>query len=354
MKYPKLFIVKRKILTIFLCLSTSYLVADTITLQNRVNKAELDIKDINRNLKQVEVNQLNYKIEKDLLKETYSNNYENINIIVTIVLGVIGVLGYLGLKDITAIKKEYEAELSKLREIQSEFNLKSKELDTNKMKLEEDLKSIIRDNEEQSRKIKFIELKDKVRTLIKDNSLTGALEFANAALQIDEDVDLLNQKGIILCRLNQLPEAIETFNTALNHNPTHSTTLLNTVECLYFAKDLEPAKKIISENNSLFENKAQGMLMELLRIIELFHNEDKDALLAIAKGYVTYDNLKVKSKRVIGWDLQEANFFVYHQKDGDLKAILANIFWYLDAQIDGETLLRRLKIELPVNTKEEE
>lgn len=327
------------ILTLFLF--AQFVLADTTSVNRRLD-------DIEHAVKQIDANQLNYKIEKDLLKETYSNNYEKINMVITILLGVVGVLGYLGLKDISSIKKEYEQELSQLRQIQSQFNLKSQEFDTDKKKFDEELKSIIKENEEQSRKIKFIELKDKVRTLLKDNNLTPALEFANVALNIfDKDTELLNQKGVILCRLNQMKEAVETFMAAKESNPHDSSTIFNTVECLYFAKDFEGAKKIMQNHKGLFENKENGRLFDLFNLIELYHTGDKKKLLEIANSYVNVSNLKTSSKVISGWDLTEAQFFIHYQPENEMKTILQNIVWYWDGKISGEVLLTRLKLEIP-------
>lgn len=175
----------------FFCV-TIFANADTLSINRK-------LEDLEFRLKRSETNEQNYKLEKDLLKETYSNNYERINLVITIVLGVIGIFGYLGIRDISSIKKEYEKELIRLREIQLQFNTKSEELDKDKKKLDDDLKAIIKENEEQSRRIKFIELKEKIPSLIKDNNLTSALEFSNAALDLsNNDVDVLNLKGTIL------------------------------------------------------------------------------------------------------------------------------------------------------------
>ena len=320
--------------------------ADTTSINRRVD-------DIERTVKQIDANQLNYRIEKDLLKETYSNNYEKISLVITLLLGVVGIFGYLGLRDINTIKKEYEKELSNLRQIQSQFNIKSQEFDTEKKKFEEELKSIIKENEEQSRKIKFIELKDKVRSFLKDNQLTPALEFANAALLItNNDVDLLNQKGRILCRLNQIKEAVDAFQNARKADPTDNTTILNTAECLYFAKDTEGASKLISEHRGLFESKDKGRLLELFNIIELYFKSDKNSLLQLAKSYVTFENLKLTENKISSWDLTEAIYFIHHQTDSELKTIIQNIIWYWNGQITGENLLTALKIELPENPDE--
>ncbi len=334
---------KNQFTIIALCFVTSIALADTTSLNRRLD-------DIEHTIKQIDANQLNYKIEKDLLKETYSNNYEKINLVITLILGVMGVLGYLGLKDISTIKKEYEQELSNLRQVQGQINLKTQEFDTDKKKFEEDLKSIIKENEEQSRKIKFIELKDKVRILFKDNNLAPALEFANVALQINEnDSDLLNKKGRILCRLNQLKDAVERFMAARKANPSDNTTILNTAECLFFSKDLPGAKKLIEEHNTLFEKKDNGRLIELFNIIELYYAGDKAQLLLIAKGYVNFNNLQLADKKINGWDLKEAQYFVHYQDESELKSIIQNIIWYWDGHINGEKLLTNLKIELPIN-----
>lgn len=335
---------------IILILTISFVTATAFADSTSINRR---IEDVERTVKQIDANQLNYKIEKDLLKETYSNNYEKISLVITLLLGVMGVFGYLGLRDITSIKKEYEKELSNLRQIQGQFNIKSQEFDTEKKKFEEELKSIIKENEEQSRKIKFIELKDKVRSLIKDNQLTPALEFANAALLItNNDIDLLNQKGRVLCRLNQLKEAVDVFHNARKADPADNSTILNTAECLFFAKDIEGASKLISEHKGLFESKDNGRLLDLFNIIELYFKPDKETLLKIAKDYVTFENLKLTGKKITGWDLTEAIYFVHHQPESELKTIIQNIIWYWNGQTTGENLLTTLKIELPLKPEE--
>jgi tetratricopeptide (TPR) repeat protein len=319
---------------------TNILIADTITINRKLDNLEHDVK-------QIETNQINYKIEKDLLKETYSNNYEKINFFITLILGVMGILGYLGLKDMSTIKKEYEQELNELRRIKGEFDFKSKEFDSDKKKFDEDFKSIIKENEEQSRKIKFIEMKDKVRSLIKENSLTGALEFANEALNItDDDKDLLNLKGIILCRLNQMNEAVICFQLALKNNPNDSATILNSTECFYFSRNIDAAKELINKHKTLFEQKENTKLLELLKIIELFFLEKKKELLDIVKQNIDSNNLKSKNKYINGWDLKEALHFIHYQPESELKTIVQNIFWFYDAQISGETLLKILDIDL--------
>lgn len=328
------------IIIIFLCF-TNLASADSLANSRK-------IEDLEFRLKRQENNEQNYKLEKDLLKETYSNNYERINIVITIILGVIGILGYLGIRDISSIKKEYEKELSSLRDIQAQFKLKSDELDKNKKKFEDDLKLIISENEEQSRRIKFIELKEKIPSLLKDNNLTSAIEFSNAALELSKnDIDVLNLKGTALIRLNQIGDAVDTFQLALSTNPTDSKTILNSAECFLFAKDIEGAKKLMQQHRSAFEAKGNGILLEIFSLIEYYHAGNKEKLLEIAKKYVSIDNLSVATKKINVWNLKEAEYFAHYQPEGELKKIFQNIIWYLDGQIDGNTMLTRLDIEAP-------
>jgi hypothetical protein len=119
-----------------MCLVTTIAFAESTSISSR-------IEDVERTVKQIDAHQLNYKIEKDLLKETYSNNYEKISLVITLILGVMGVFGYLGLRDITSIKKEYEMELSNLKQIQGQFNIKSQEFDTEKKKFQDDLNEVV-------------------------------------------------------------------------------------------------------------------------------------------------------------------------------------------------------------------
>lgn len=316
---------------------------DSINLKILENKLE----QLENQLKEVRRDELNYQIERDLLKETYGNNYGSISLIITIVLGIIGLLGFLGIRDIGTIKKEFEIELRDLKEIKGQFSTKVTELDSNKKKIDDDLKQIIKENEEQSKKIKFIELKERCTTFLSENKLLQALEFANAALAITpDDAAVLNIKGRILCRQNQISPALQAYEKALEADPKDSATLLNSAECYYFAKEIDKAKKIIKENRSLFENKENGNLLLLFDIFDIYYSNDNERLLTKVKSLIDIKDLKSFKKLMDGWDLQEALYFVAYQPDSGIKEILRNLLWYLDGQLTGETICQVLNIEI--------
>lgn len=72
--------------------------------KSELNKLKNEITEIRRD-------QLNYKIEKELMKEIYQSNFKTINILITSVLGLFGFLGFFGLRDISSLQKKYQDEL---------------------------------------------------------------------------------------------------------------------------------------------------------------------------------------------------------------------------------------------------
>ena len=334
-------------LTLFLCFAAPLLSF------GEGKDVERRLEDLEHKVQIIDANQLNYRIEKDLLRETYSNNYETINLFITIVLGLVAIFGYLGIRDISKIKEKYESELAELRRVKDQFEQKSSEFDVERKKIDEELKTIIKENQEQSQKIQFIELKEKALSLLKENNLTMSLEFTNAALDIKEsDTVCLHNKGRILERLNQLPNALQTFRKSVEDNPEDPTSKYNLVECLCFMGQVEEAESIIEQNKDLFESKLDGKLIEFFNIIKMYFESDLDGIKNIAKSYVQHDNLDELGKEIVGWDFREATYFAYFLEDNDLKTAIQNIIWYLDNQIKGKILLTKLKLPLPVPPEE--
>lgn len=323
---------------------------DSIVLNELKNKIE----NFESKVSFIERNQLNYKIEKDLLRETYSNSYERINLIITIILGIIGVLGYLGIRDINSVKKEYTTELGKLKALQTEFEHKSQEFDIEKDKFDSEIKEILIQNEEQNKKIKFLELKGKIKQFIRDNKLPDAMEYLTVALEMDhDDSDLLRLKSRVLCRLNKLGECLPILKKLNQRFLDDSSLALDLIEIQTFINDLDGADKLIKEHQVQFKERSNGMLSKYFDLIRLYHIDKKELLNEI-KALLQSEDLDTSSKRLDGWDLTEAKFFVSHLEDSEYKKQLQQITWYMDGQITGRTVCKRLGIDLPSQEKNEE
>ena len=117
-------------LTLFLCSA-----APSTSFSDKTN-VERRLGDLEHKIQLIDTNQLNYQIEKDLLKETYSVNYERINIFIAIVLGIVAIFGFLGIRDISKIKTNYENELAVLRRVKEQFENKVNEFDVERKKID--------------------------------------------------------------------------------------------------------------------------------------------------------------------------------------------------------------------------
>lgn len=317
---------------------------DSIEIKNLKHEIyRLDVQ-----LKTVEKNQLNYKIEKDLIKETYSSNYERINMIITIILGIIGVLGYLGIKDINGVKKEYLAELNKLKTLQRDFESKSKEFNHEKQKFDTEIKQILIENENQNRKIKFIELKEKISNLLKENKLNESLDFIGAALEIVPlDEPVLRFKARTLCRLNRIEESLSIYEKLYKNLPDDKGILLDLIEMMFFAKEFEKAEVLIKQNSVTYNAKSDGKLSKMLNLFKHYHLDEKENLLNGIKDLINFNDLNSIKNNMNGWDLDEALYVAVHLPKSEQRKQLQNILWYLDGQINGKTLCQRLNIQVP-------
>ncbi|MBD3892209.1 hypothetical protein [Olleya marilimosa] len=311
-----------------------------------VRNIKYEIQRLETQLNTVEKNQLNYSIEKDLIRETYSSNYERISLIITIILGIIGVIGYLGIKDINTIKKEYITELEKLKGLQVEFKSKSKEFNIEKSKFDSEIRKILLENENQNKKIKFIELKEKIKNFLIENKLIDALEFIGVAHELSpENETILEYKARTLCRLNKLEDSLSV-NKELYEKFETKKHALNLIECMYFAKDYNNLKPLLEKYKVDLEEKNEGKVSKIFNLFKLYHTNQKDKIIRTVKEIIDFNDLDTTSKRITEWDLTEAKFVAQHLPDSTYKNQIQNVIWYCDGQINGKNLCDRLKIEI--------
>lgn len=323
----------------FIWFSTLGQKADTLKAQ----AIEYKIDQLDNSVKEIRRDELNYKIEKDLLKETYSNNYERISLVITIVLGIIGLFGYLGLKDINTIKKEYAAELVRLNELKSELENKIKLVSDTQIKYEKEILEIIRQNEEQNRKIKTLEAINKISNLRKDKKYPAALEECLTALNNDPNsIDLLMQKGLIYSITHSYAEAVQTYSKILELEPENTSAIRNLSEAYVLNDQNEKADKLISDKSSHFNEDAGKQAIMLLSVIKPFNKSDLSTVVNEIKKQIDNENLEEKKPRFEYWNLQESQAYVELSKESKHKSAVKHYFDYLLGKINGIELLQKL------------
>ena len=91
----------KKIITSVFLLFISFVAEASVKDVTVITSSDVEnrLYDLEHKVKIIDNNQLNYKIEKDLLKDTYSNNYETISIVIAIFAAIFGVMAYVGFRD---------------------------------------------------------------------------------------------------------------------------------------------------------------------------------------------------------------------------------------------------------------
>ncbi|HVB66059.1 MAG TPA: hypothetical protein VND01_00015 [Candidatus Acidoferrales bacterium] len=117
----KISMMKRFGIITFILIATSSASANTQeqAQPNDANKTNIQVQlnELRNNVALVKRDELNYKLDRDLLKETYGSDIQQINIFITFILALFGVIGFFGLRDISNIKDQYRNELEVLQRL---------------------------------------------------------------------------------------------------------------------------------------------------------------------------------------------------------------------------------------------
>lgn len=306
-------------------------------------RIESRFKILENQLEEVKRDQLNYKIEKDLIRETYSTNYDRINMGIAFILGIIGLIGYLGIRDINSIKKQYKSELDNLTQLRQGFETKIAELESTKTKYDNSIKEFTETNKLQNDKLQIIEIKEKISKCLRENEITRALEYCVVALEIaPKDNALLRTKSIIYNRLGKFGDSKKTLLEALENEPDDTSLKLDLIEVLIFNKEIEEAQKLMEKYKADIDKKAEGKLNTFLNILISYIKDDFDTVKeAIVKEISKYD-LDIKSLKIDGWSVKEALYFAAYNKLGEKFELLKNYLWFKEGQVSGKEALERI------------
>ena len=156
-------------------------------IQSDIRQLKQDVKIASSDIEILRRDQVNYRIEKDMLKEVYSSNLQAINMATTIALGVIGLLGYLGIRSIKEVKLDYTSELNELKKLKADFEMELQSLVGKQKEFENKISELAVTNEKQDRRLKVLELTEKVAELMKGKQWQWALQYIPLGLEIDKD-----------------------------------------------------------------------------------------------------------------------------------------------------------------------
>jgi tetratricopeptide (TPR) repeat protein len=287
-----------------------------INLQERIDQ-------LSSQLKQVEQNQNNYQIERDLLKETYSNNFQTINTVLTIILGVFSIIGFLGIRDISTLRNEYKKELELLNGLRDTLDAKIAEIGSKQQKIVEENSAISRANESQDKRIKILELQEKASTLLNQNNPQRALEYLAIGHDLDpENVMILTQQAGCFWRIKNYSAAIQKYEKLVEIDQANEKSYkTNLLELYLFNSQFDKYDK--TNVPGLTDGRGDELSLALyLGWLKQFAKGEQISSAIKAKLESTPDAQKV----YFPWSFTELNMFLTSKPDTlERRALLALI-----------------------------
>jgi tetratricopeptide (TPR) repeat protein len=318
------------ILTIFLTLKIS--AKDALVISTNDNYT---IEQLQNDVKEIRRDQLNYKIEKDLLKETYSSNFTTVQIIISLILGIFAILGYLGLKGISSLKEEYNSELTKLKDIKSEFELKLKDLSASQEKVKEQISTIDSSNEEQNKKIKILEIKEKISSLLSQKNYQRVLDYAAIGLELSQDdIELISVRAKTLIQLRNYPEAIEAHKLGIKIDPTNASLINDLAEIYLIEGHIERYNDLVNNKKEYFKSE-QDVLLTYLEALKFFKLKMFSEMKKIISDFVLNGDLSTTKNHIDGWSFSDIKYSFQKIENSNEKALFINFTDYLEGNLTG-------------------
>ncbi len=312
--------------------------ADSIFAKDRLNIVmdnSYKIELLQNDVKEIRRDQLNYKIEKELLKETYSSNYTTVQIIISLILGIFAIVGYLGLKGIISLKKQYDSELVKLKDLKREFEVKLNELSTSQEKVKEQITTIDSLNEEQNMKIKLLEIKEKAGTLYSQKNYQRALEYAAIGLDVaKEDVELLTYRAFCLLKLRNYPESIEAHKKVIAIDVTNGGAIQNLAELFLMMGQLDNYKDLLKSKREFFKSD-NNALLTYFEAFKFFMQGNSADLKEIIAEFVEKEDLSINKNHIGNWDFVELYDSIKSMDNSSEKTLFVNFTNYLKGNMPG-------------------
>jgi len=290
--------------------------------------------------------QLNYKIEKEILKESYASSLQTVNMAITFILGLLAVLGYLGIRDIGSMKKEYSDDLEKLGTLRKQLEERLNKLTLEQQSVREELTSILQVNREQDQRIKLLELQEKAGTLMQQRSFARALDYIDAGLEIDQDnFILLNQKALCLLKTGKPNDAVQAFSELLSANQDHpqlASIVANLAEGYLILYQVDRYELLRAEYAEVIASYYEGAAIAFLDSFKATIQADADAVRSVLTAFV--DKLPSPQQKpwMAGWDFSDSNSIVALSSNESAKKAFAQGVAFFSGAIGSQQLLDNL------------
>lgn len=293
------------------------------------------LENVENGIKEVRRDQLNYSIEKDILKETYASNLQTINSVITLILGTFSILAFFGIRSIGSIRQEFQKELQQLRDVREESERRLREIESQQSKAKERLDQIADANVKQDARLKVLELIESVSSTINLGNYPHALEYIKIGLEMDsKNVQLHRFKEHCLLKLGRFAEAMEVQEELLRLDASDSSAASNLCEMSLLLGNEDRYKELSGKFSDVISKREHlGWFFESLR---LYMSQEDDALLEHIKKLRKL--LPADKKKYLSWGFDECRRYIGENCEREIAALLFRAYSALGGQISSNDI----------------
>ncbi|MBA5640262.1 hypothetical protein H3H37_24665 [Duganella sp. LX20W] len=333
--------------------------APAIAAQPGVSEESIEIgrlkedfqREVKRNSEELAIlrrDQINYKIEKDLLKESYSSTLQSISTAISLISVAVGFVftafGYIGFKSIGKLKEDYSEALRESKKLKDDLESEILALERKQKKIEGDVAEVIGVNDQQARRIQLLELTEKIGGLVQNRHFDWALEHIKTAMEIDSEFPpLLKLKAITECGLKDYRAGIISYRQAFDKDKKIDTgSLLNCMEVILLFGDVSEYREMYNKYKAVVDAAHSGFIAKFFEAICCIRNNDLFSLKASMRPVVE-SSPPGNSSKLGTWNLSEVDEYVELMEDGELKDVGLKFLKFFVGQESRETLLELLR-----------
>lgn len=295
------------------------------SLERKLDSLEDSVKETRRD-------QLNYKIEKDLLKEAYTSSLTTLNLMITFGLAIAAFFGYQGLKDINKVKSDYQEELGQIRQLRQEIEKSQREITDAQNKSAAELERLSEYNLTQDKRIQILEVQEKAVNLIKIGNPIRALEYCAVGLDIEpNNILLLSIKCSALSKLHRYNDAKEIAEKIVELDPNDLSAITNLLEYSLITNDIARYDALIGDKGAAVKTLNEGLSSAyLIATRHYIANEFAHVKQTIIEAVTPLD--EAMTTRLGNWSFQEIEWLLGQKPENNGKKILESFVGFLKGQ----------------------
>jgi tetratricopeptide (TPR) repeat protein len=301
-----------------------------------VSARDAELRILSEQVAEVRRDQLNYRIEKDLLREAYSSSFQTVQLVLTLILAAFTVLGYLGLRNISALRASFQAELEGFSKAKAAVDEHLKNIDEAQRRTATEMAKLAGENAEQDRRLRGLEMREKASKLVADGNHALALEYIIVGLQASpEDKALLAMKANCLSKVGRLTEAIVIHQQLLEASPDDHSVIVNLLEAYLLAERFDEHEALSTTRRDVIAARPPvfAWYLSTLRALMQKNNESLRSLLGKLKGLVSAD---VGKK--MNWEFMDARVALASRKDLPGRILFLAALNVLEGKMSVDTL----------------